>query len=181
VITVATERPAALSAGIDEVRVGPEVGTVDVLVVLVVVDVDVDVEVEVEVEVVVEVDVEVDVVVDVVDVEVDVVEVGSTVVEVLVVGEVSDKGVRGIVVEVEEVLEEVGVDAVDEVVEGVVDEVVEESIEALVEDELATDSAPGELCDVLGHMAPAITTITSAAMKICTVPCKEFPNRRFLI
>jgi len=156
VITVATERPAALSAGIDEVRVGPEVGTVDVLVVLVVV-------------------------VDVVDVEVDVVEVGSTVVEVLVVGEVSDKGVRGIVVEVEEVLEEVGVDAVDEVVEGVVDEVVEESIEALVEDELATDSAPGELCDVLGHMAPAITTITSAAMKICTVPCKEFPNRRFLI
>jgi hypothetical protein len=163
VITVPTERPTALSAGIDEVRVGPKAATV-----VVVVDVGIVIAIEVDVVEVVVVDVDEVVVVEVVgvgavvdDVVVEegiVVPVLTTVVDVLMVGEVSDVGERGVVVEVEEVLEEVGADAVDEEVE--------KSVVPLVEDELATDSELGELCDELGHMAAATTTSTTAATKI---------------
>lgn len=165
-ITVPTDSPVALSAGIDEVKVGPSSGTVEV----VVVDVEVVV-VVVDVEVEVVVDVEVDVVA-VVEVE-RVVPVGTRVVEVLVVGEVSDASERGVV---DVVVEEVGEDVVLEE-EGAAGAVVAET----VEEGRTTDVALGELCDVLGHIAPAMTTITSAAMKICTVPCTELPKMRFFI
>ena len=174
-ITVPTERSTALSAGIDEVRVGPEGGTtvvvevVEVELVVVVVEVDV-VEVVVE-EVVVELVVVVGGVVDVgdvVDVE-TVVPEGTMVDEVgeLVVGDISAVSETGDVVDVEEVVE-------DEVLDG-------SEVKATEVDVLTTDSALGELCDELGHMAAAMTTMTSAAMKICTVPCTELPKRRFFI